>query len=299
MTEVIDNQSAGWRMKVAIFALCIAIFAVLWFMTAALGTKFGLWSWQVGLGQMTFIYGPIIAIAAVISALIAQVIALIKAPRKQPFIIALAATLIAAMLLFRLMGMGAQAAALPPIHDIQTDWNDPIQFSETVMAARAADGGMNTVEDAPTIDLPAPALQERWPGMHQRLVSEVQEEAETTEASKDMVYPTLQPLYFDATPQELAGLAEGLMADRGWEIVTPTPTSSDTGNSIQIEAVASSGWFGFKDDVAVRIRIEAGATRVDMRSISRVGISDLGANAKRVYGLMMELQDKADGRASP
>lgn len=299
MTEAIDNQSAGWRMKVAIFALCIAIFAVLWFMTAALGTKFGLWSWQVGLGQMTFIYGPIIAFAAVISALVAQIVALIKAPRKQPFIIALAATLIAAMLLFRLMGMGAQAAALPPIHDIQTDWTDPIQFSETVMAARAADGAMNTVEDAPVIDLPAPSLQERWPGMHQRLVSEVQEEAEATEASKDMVYPTLQPLYFDGTPQDLVGLAEDLMADRGWEIVTTIPETGDIGDSIQIEATATSGWFGFKDDVAVRIRTEAGITRVDMRSTSRVGLSDLGANAKRVYGLMMELQDKADGRANP
>lgn len=299
MTEAIDNQSAGWRMKVAIFALCIAIFAVLWFMTAALGTKFGLWSWQVGLGQMTFIYGPIIAFAAVISALVAQIVALIKAPRKQPFIIALAATLIAAMLLFRLMGMGAQAAALPPIHDIQTDWSDPIQFSETVMTVRATDGAINAVEDAPVIDLPAPALQERWPGMHQRLVSEVQEEAETTEASKDMVYPTLQPLYFDDAPQELASLAENLMADRGWEIVTATPETGDIGDSIQIEATATSGWFGFKDDVAVRIRTEAGITRVDMRSTSRVGLSDLGANAKRVYGLMMELQDKADGRANP
>ena len=138
MSDAIETPTAGWRMKVAIFALCAAIFTVLWFAVAAVGTKFGWWSWQVGLGQMTIGTGPKIALAALAVSIVAQVIALIKAPRKQAFIIALGATLIAAFTMFRLAGMGAQAAALPPLHDIQTDWADPIQFSETLMAARAA-----------------------------------------------------------------------------------------------------------------------------------------------------------------
>ena len=53
MNYAIDTPKAGWRMKVAIFALAVSIFTVRWFAIAALGTKFGLWPWQVGLGQMT------------------------------------------------------------------------------------------------------------------------------------------------------------------------------------------------------------------------------------------------------
>jgi fatty-acyl-CoA synthase len=66
-----------------------------------------------------------------------------------------------------------------------------------------------------------------------------------------------------------------------------------------LEATATTGWFGFKDDIAVRIRAVDGATRVDMRSVSRVGLSDLGANARRVSAFMDELADRANGRLEP
>ncbi len=294
MSEAIEPPKAGWRMKVAIFALCASIFAVLWFVIAALGTKWGWWSWQVGLGQMTIGIGPRIAFAAVLVSIIAQVIALIKAPRKQAFILALAATLIAAFTLMRLAGMGAQAAALPPLHDIQTDWSDPIRYSEAIMDARAAQGDTNPVLDAPTVPDYA---EERWPGMAGRLVSEVQEEAETKDAGKGTVYPTLESLYFDQSVDEVAAVAQQIMERRGWDVAAASGSASAT--ALQVEATATSGWFGFKDDIAVRIRRVDGATEVDIRSTSRVGLSDLGANSTRVYGLMIELEDRADGRRAP
>ena len=294
MTETTAPQSAGWRMKLAIFALCAAIFAVLWFMVAALGTKFGLWPWQVGLGQMTIGLGPMIAVSAFGISLIAQILSLIKAPRTQPFIIALGATLLAAMCMFRLVGMCAQATSLPPIHDIQTDWAMPISFSETLMTARQSDGQTNPVLDAPTIPEGA---ENDWPGMGGRLVSEVQEEAEAQGEEDETVYPPLQPLYFDQAPTELAAAIEKLMSRSGWSIVTSAP--SENVETAQLEATATSGWFGFKDDVAVRLTSVEGATRVDMRSTSRVGLSDLGANSKRVHAFMSELQDRADGRLAP
>ncbi len=296
MSEAIETPKAGWRMNVAIFALCAAIFSVLWFAVAALGTKWGWWPWQVGLGQMTIGTGPKIALAAIVVSVIAQVIALIKAPRKQAFILALAATLIAAFTLFRLAGMGAQAAALPPLHDIQTDWENPIQYSDAIMAARTAQGETNPVLDAPTVPDYA---EERWPGTAGRLVSEVQEEAEAKAAGKGTVYPALESLYFDAAPADVAAIAERVMSKKGWEIVTATPESASAGDEIQVEATATSGWFGFKDDIAVRLRPDNGVTRVDIRSTSRVGLSDLGANSARVYGLMVELEDRADGRRAP
>ena len=293
MSDAVDTPKAGWRMKVAIFALAVSIFAVLWFAIAALGTKFGLWPWQVGLGQMTIGIGPGIAMLALGLSIIAQVIALIKAPRTQPFILALAATLIAAFCMFRLAGLGAQASALPPLHDIQTNWDDPIQFSDALMAARAAQGETNPVLDAPTVPDYA---EERWPGTAGRLVSEVQEEAENKEAGKGTVYQKMETLYFSQSPQEVAAVAERIMDRRGWDILAPETTDGDT---LQIEATAISGWFGFKDDVAVRLRTVDGVTEVDIRSTSRVGLSDLGANSTRVYGLMIELEDRADGRRAP
>ncbi|MEO0607216.1 MAG: DUF1499 domain-containing protein [Pseudomonadota bacterium] len=292
MSEAMDTPKAGWRMKVAVFALCAAIFTVLWFAIAALGTKWGWWPWQVGLGQMTIGTGPMIAMIALGLSIIAQIIALIKAPRTQPFIIALGATLLAAFCLFRLMGIGAQASSLPPLHDIQTDWANPIQFSDAIMTARAAQGETNPVLDAPTVPDYAEA---RWPGTAGRLVSEVQEEAEAKEGSKGTVYPTLETLYFDQAPSDVAEIAERIINQRGWEIAF----RGDTGDAIQIDATATSGWFGFKDDIAVRLRAMNGSTAVDIRSTSRVGLSDLGANSTRVYGMMVELEDRGNGRRAP
>lgn len=296
MSEAIDTPKAGWRMKVAIFALCVSIFAVLWFAVAALGTKFGFWSWQVGLGQMTIGIGPGIALFAVGLSIVAQIIALIKSPRKQAFILALAATLIAAFCFLRLVGMGQTAGSLPPIHDIQTDWTDPITFSDTLMAARAAQGETNPVLDAPTV----PDYAEgNWPGTPGKLVSELQEEAETKAAGKGTVYPKMEPLYFSQSPDEVATVAERIMRKRGWKIVSPAPVDGNAVSQVQLEGTETSGWFGFKDDIAVRIRPVDGATRVDIRSTSRVGLSDLGANSARVYSLMVELEDRADGRRAP
>jgi len=62
----------------------------------------------------------------------------------------------------------------------------------------------------------------------------------------------------------------------GWEIVA---TDSLAG---RIEATATTTWFGFKDDVVVRVQASGAGSRVDVRSVSRVGRSDVGANAARI-----------------
>lgn len=289
-----DTQSAGWRGTFAAIALAAAIFAVLWFMAAAVGTKFGLWSWQFGLGQMYFAWGPIVAMGAVGLSVLALVIGLAAAPRKRPVMLALGALLISGLTAGRLAGIGANAAALPPIHDIQTDWADPIAFSDTLMAVREADGALNTVLDAPTI---TDAANERWPGMGDRLVSEVQEEAEfdpaTMEEPDDAPYPyQLETIIIDGDLAQAAAIAEQVARDEGWDIVTPASTSA-ADLETQIEATETSAWFGFKDDIAIRLRAVDAGVAVDVRSTSRVGLSDLGANAKRVDAYLKGLQRAA------
>lgn len=287
MTSTTDEtQDAGWRGKFAGFALGLALFSVLWFAAAAIGTKLGLWGWQFGLGKMTIAWGPLLLMAALAVSVIAIIVALIKAPRKQALMLALGALLVSGLAFGRVVAFKGQAERLPPIHEVQTDWSNPIQPSEAILAARASTGALNTLEDAPV----APdAVDARWPGMGGRLVSDLQEEAEFDPArhksTKQAPYPALDTLVVPAASYDMAfNAALEAVKARGWTIVT---------NDIQsgsIEATQASFWFDFKDDVLIRVTPDGEGSRIDVRSVSRVGLSDLGANAKRVRDLLDEIE---------
>ncbi len=77
----------------------------------------------------------------------------------------------------------------------------------------------------------------------------------------------------------------------GWEIVAAEPGSG------RIEAVATTTWFGFKDDVVIRVSDAPGRTKVDVRSVSRVGRSDVGANAERIRAFQERLANRLEGGA--
>ena len=89
-------------------------------------------------------------------------------------------------------------------------------------------------------------------------------------------YGDLRPSELALPPKQAFARAAEAARRQGWEI-----TGLDEGAGT-IEAVATTRWFGFKDDVAIRIRPAGAGSRVDMRSRSRVGRSDLGANARRI-----------------
>jgi uncharacterized protein (DUF1499 family) len=98
-------------------------------------------------------------------------------------------------------------------------------------------------------------------------------------------YPDVKPLVL----QMDAGRAfdRALMAVRGlgWEVV------ADDKSSGRIEAVDTTFWFGFKDDVVVRVREDAGGARIDVRSKSRVGVGDVGTNARRIRELLRRIAE--------
>ena len=60
----------------------------------------------------------------------------------------------------------------------------------------------------------------------------------------------------------------------------------------RLEAVATSFWYGFKDDLVARVAPEGSGARVDMRSVSRVGMSDIGQNCKRIAAVAATIQGK-------
>ena len=97
-------------------------------------------------------------------------------------------------------------------------------------------------------------------------------------------YPDLAPLALaqpaDAAYRAALAAARGL----GWQIVREDPAAG------VFEATDTSAVFHFVDDVVVRVRPESGGARIDVRSKSRVGQGDLGANAARIRAFAAALR---------
>jgi uncharacterized protein (DUF1499 family) len=146
------------------------------------------------------------------------------------------------------------ARSVPPIHDITTDTAQPPQFV-AVVGRRGA--GSNP------LDYGGPELA----------------------AQQQAAYPDLQPLILQAPVAEAASRALAAAQAMGWEVV-----ASDPGQG-RIEATDTTFWFGFRDDVVIRVTaLDAQRSRVDVRSVSRVGQSDLGANAARIRKYLAALK---------
>lgn len=149
----------------------------------------------------------------------------------------------------------SKARSVPPIHDITTDTGNPPAFV-AVLPLR---------EDAPN-----PA---EYGGAD---IARQQREA----------YPDLDTQSFPESPASVFEAALAAARGMGWEIV-----AAEAGAG-RIEAVATTTWFGFKDDVVIRVDDRRGTTQVDVRSVSRVGRSDVGANAARIRAFQQALAER-------
>lgn len=145
------------------------------------------------------------------------------------------------------------AKRVPPIHDITTDMADPPAF--VVVLPRRASATNAAVYAGDSVA----ALQRA-------------------------AYPDVQPLMLPVSPSVAFARAVAAAKAMGWEIVAGDAPSG------RLEATATTTWFGFKDDIVVRIRSANAGSRVDVRSVSRVGRSDVGANAARIVRYLDELQ---------
>jgi hypothetical protein len=139
----------------------------------------------------------------------------------------------------------------PPIHDVSTDLVDIPQYV-AVMPLRA-DATNTTVYGGSRNMTPERNAQ-------------LQQEA----------FPDLVPQYYDDAFSTMFDRALAAVDEMGWELVAAVPAEG------RIEATATTFWFRFKDDVVIRLRDENSRTRVDARSLSRVGGGDAGTNGKRL-----------------
>ncbi len=97
-------------------------------------------------------------------------------------------------------------------------------------------------------------------------------------------YPDLGPVKLALPPRQAFARVVGAAEAMGWEVVGRDAEGG------RLEAVDTTRWFGFKDDIAVRVRADNGGSRIDVRSRSRVGRNDLGTNARRVRAYIERLQ---------
>jgi uncharacterized protein (DUF1499 family) len=142
----------------------------------------------------------------------------------------------------------------PGIHDITTDTEQPPQYV-AVLPLRA---------NAPN--------KTEYPG-------------ESVAARQREAYPDVQPLTLDVAPPQAFDRALAVVREMGWALVE---ADAATG---RIEATDTTFWFGFKDDVVVRVRpTGTGGSRIDVRSLSRVGGGDAGTNAKRIREFLAALK---------
>lgn len=103
-------------------------------------------------------------------------------------------------------------------------------------------------------------------------------------ALQSEAYPDVRPLVMALSRGELHGRVKRVLVEMGMEVTRDDPVTGE------LEAVATTFWFGFKDDLVVRLRDVEDGTRLDVRSVSRVGLSDLGANAERIVDLLNRVQ---------
>lgn len=100
-------------------------------------------------------------------------------------------------------------------------------------------------------------------------------------------YPDVLPLQLGTPPRQAHALALELMRTRGWTVVSVSPSE------LRIEATEQSMLFRFTDEIVLQVTESATGARIDMRSRSRLGRSDLGVNAKRIRAFLAELQARA------
>ena len=240
--------------SIAKLALVIGLIAPLLVVVGAIGTKLGLIDWKVGFGDITIKWARWAAYAGLAFAVLALVLSFRSLKREWVWL--LFAFVLPGLVLGGLLRLKAQADSVPPIHDVSTNWEEPLGFSTDLMADRA--DAPNKIEADPR--LPADA-KSPWAG---KRVAEIN--AATCPGAKPI------PRYVE--PDEMAAAFEAA----GVTVRGRAPW--------RVEGTHESFWFGFKDDVVARMRPE----RTDIRSVSRVGRSDLGANCARITRIVEALQ---------
>ena len=235
--------------RTALAGLVVAVAAALAAVCSGFGSRSGWWHFRVGFAILKW---------AGYGGLGALLLSLIGVVRTRPHGPRRGLAWAVAGLLISLGVAGAPlywlltAQRVPPIHDISTDLDNPPPFVAILPLRR--DAPNSAVYGGPEV-----AAQQRE------------------------AYPSIEPVTIAAAPDQVFARARAAAQHLRWEIVEADQAEG------RIEATDTTFWFGFKDDVVIRITPVEGGSRVDLRSVSREGRSDVGTNARRIQAFLHEL----------
>jgi len=216
------------------------------------GTRLGLWVFGTGFSILR--WSAYVGAAAAVLALVAGIWFMASRNQRPPVLLVVG--LIAGLVAFWMpYSQQAKARSVPPIHDITTDTQDPPLF-QAVLPLRA---------DA------------RNPPEY--LGGEVTEQ-------QLKAFPDIKPVIMKASPAQAFAAASAVVKSMGWQVAAAESSEG------RIEATDTTFWYGFKDDVVIRIRPEGTGSRLDIRSKSRVGRSDIGTNAARIRKFVAALNEQ-------
>lgn len=239
--------------RFVILLLSAACILAVLFILSGFGSRWGWWHFSTGFELMRWTaYGG--AALAIISAI--TVFRLPKMRHRRGGYLAVISLIISALLFIIPYGLQQFAGNFPPIHDITTDTENPPEFVEVVPLR----------EDAP---------------------NPPEYEGEEVAEQQHQHYPDLESLPIHRSSNEAFSIAlEAAQNMRNWEIVGYNQ------NEGQIEATATTFWYGFKDDVVIRLDEDNEVVVLDVRSKSRVGLGDLGVNARRIERYLDRVRDQ-------
>jgi uncharacterized protein (DUF1499 family) len=248
--NTISTPKAAYMATARALVMAVAVAALVMLLASGPGTRWGLWPWQTGLALLE--WAAYTGLAGAALALLLILALAVPRWRARAWIPVAALCIALAAAAPPLLTLQREKA-VPAIHDITTDPFDPPQFVALAQLRAASPNGAS------------------YGGME-------------IAAQQQKGYPDIKSLILKDAPQKAMQSAIDATRSCGWQIVSADAPSG------RIEATDTTTWFGFKDDIVVRVRPEGAGSRVDVRSVSRVGQSDLGANAKRVRQYLARLQ---------
>ena len=241
--------------RIAIFAgtlgFWLSVAGAAGIILSPLGFRLGLWDVPFALRELLK-YATYAALAGLALCIVGLLLAKLATP---PISVgrAVAGLIISGLFAGYVVVQYNKVQSLPYIHDITTDTTNPPAFVALADARKAAPNGLD------------------YKG------------AEIAEKQKQ-AYPDIGPMPSNLTPAELFVKAEAAARAAGWDIAAADVQAG------RIEATWTSLIYGFKDDMVIRITPAAAGSQLDMRSMSRMGLSDVGMNAKRIREFVASLK---------
>lgn len=242
VTSTSQQNGGRWARILANCGFYGALLAAVAAGAAGFGSRGGLWHFRTGFAILTWAAWGGLA-AAVIS--LCGSIASLPTRQLRSAVLALFGVIVGMIIFTVPFSWRATARAVPPIHDISTDLDHPPSFVAILPLRR---------------DAPNPAA---YGG------------SEVALQQRD-AYPDITTVRLNVRPEEAFSRALAAARDLGWEVVAAVPEEG------RVEASDTTFWFGFIDDIVIRITPATDHALIDIRSVSRVGRSDVGTNARRI-----------------